>query len=193
MLPAAPVGASDQWSDDTDATYCDLYAQNIGPVTGVSTTLASADFTSVSGVVTQLLARCRVELLVAEVVGEQKFGILFPTSEGNLSPDRQDIAGGANVTEGLVASVPTWVEFDLSADPIASRIADGVTIMFGTRFAPTGTLDPVAMYRVYEVALVVTTRTGAPPLRKYPRSDGRGVGPRRHWPRSVNRRVGGSY
>jgi hypothetical protein len=183
VLSAAPVGSSGQWSDDSDATYCDIVAQNAGTPTGVSTTLADADFPPMGGSVASLIVRCRLELLVTNVDGEQKFGILFPTSEGNASSDRQNINHGLYVTDGLPVGVPTWVDFDVSEDPIAARLGDGLTIMFGTRFAPVGTTTPVAMYRVYEVELIVATTGGlAPPCHIYPRDDDQGVGTAAIWP-----------
>lgn len=197
VLTASPVGASAQWADDLDATYCDIYAQNTAVLTGVSTTLAAADFASIAGTPTSVTVRCRLERLVDEVVGEQKFGILFPTSEGNASAYRTSIASGAPVTNGLTTGVPDWVSFDVTESAAATRLADGLTIMFGTRFATAGTTDPVAMFRVYEVALDVVS-AGYHPLRRFPRSDGLGIGPRRHYPlpssgqRSL-RRVGGTY
>lgn len=193
VLTASPAGSSEQWADDSDATYCDIYAQNAGAETGVSTTLASADFPTISGSIASLLIRCRIELLVSEDVDQQKYGILFPTAEGNSSSDRQNIAPG-NVTAGLTTGVPDWVEFDLTSDSIMGRLTDGVTIMFGTRFAPLGTTTPVAMFRVYEVVLVATTAgSGHAPMRRYPREDGYGIGPTRHWPPPKSRRAAGGY
>lgn len=58
-------------------------------------------------------------------------------------------------------------------------------------------LSPAAEFTTggaFWAALVLTARTISPPMRRYPRADGRGVGPKRHYPPPESRRrVGGYY
>lgn len=111
-----------------------------------------------------------------------------------------DIETADPVDETTPSDAAGWIVFDPTSDIGTALTGDGLRFTFGCFWDGDDTNPDVrrAWIDLMEMRLIVATTSGYHPLRRFPRSDGLGIGPRRHYPlpstgqRSL-RRVGGTY
>ncbi|HET7736140.1 MAG TPA: hypothetical protein VFK52_09220 [Nocardioidaceae bacterium] len=206
LIPAVPVGASDQWADDSDSTYCDIEHGYTG-ITGFSSTLAAADFDPVPGIITGVTVHIRFELLASGLdPSDQTDAAFFRTSVGDTSDPYafvvQDDAGESRFhTFSPTVGEINWLSFTMpnsgvTLERVQAVFNQGATIQFHSRVTTPAIGNPV--FRIYEVIVDVSLANRKPIQRLYPRGRGGTATAARVWPPdrsqlSSNRVAGGTF
>jgi len=199
-LPSAP--ASDPWQPGT-STYSEVWRTAHAPgIPSSFSDVAFGWFDAHTGPIADLVPSGRVAILLAD-------GAISTTNIRFQMVDTADLGapfvgwwipfstGDVPTSDGTVYEVTDWVWEDQNGGTDKTRLIE--TLRDGDLKAsvqppilPSGWTSGMSWgLQVYEFWFNATT-PGSPPLRRHPRSDGRGVGPRRHYPPPQSRRgVGG--
>jgi hypothetical protein len=115
--------------------------------------------------------------------------LLTPETTAVTTPTDFTWWAGNNVIDlGDPSEAGGWYQLDWSfsssSGDKAALIGDGLRLEVGFEYLPSAGSPHLNWLDVFEVSLLVAgvVAGGSPPLRRYPRSDGLGVGPRRHYP-----------
>lgn len=115
------------------------------------------------------------DVLLATIGTPTDFTWYGSTGAASIDLDNPSEAGG-------------WYQLDWSFNRAfgdkEALTGDGLRLDLGLYFVGAAGDPHVDWFDLFEVSLLVagTVVGGSPPLRRYPRSDGLGVGPRRHYP-----------
>lgn len=206
-------------ADGSDATYAQLggYVDSDG-FRHAESIAADFFYDGVTPVALVLQVRLRTDddVLLSPVTPALNDNPAILSTVDNVIIDTLDLRW-AEVKEGLVGS-PTWYTWAVQGDienvppvdlddptdaggwfPIepgddayTALTGDGLRFTFGAFWNGDDTNPDIrrAWIDLYEMRLIVATRSNTPMRRKYPNPTGQGVGPTRHWPRP-RRGVGG--
>jgi hypothetical protein len=195
QTPGAIVGSSPQWEDGSDATYAEATFTWDG--TGARSDQIHADLsTTASGQLLAVALTIRAEVSAAVTTTSVLRPALFINQVGtNLGIARFD---------HWLTTWDTIETFTYDASEVAflnsnTMVSLGAAIQTGNAYVSVTAQQPLGIaqwnrIRVYELSIDATFRAlAAPPLRRYPRADGFGVGPTRHYPPPPSRRAAGGY